>query len=69
MATPEYYRKQIEFLLDWADTVTNAELQINLIRRALEFLPLAKGTDNQTLQRLQEKLDNILIPSNNTLKS
>ncbi len=42
MPTPEYHRKQIEFLLDWADTVTNAELQISLIRRALDFLPLAK---------------------------
>ncbi len=37
MATPEYYRKQIELLLDWADTVTNAELQISLIQRALTF--------------------------------
>ncbi len=69
MTTPEYYRKQIELLLDWADTVTNVELQISLIRRALDFLPLANGTDDQTLQRLQEKLDNIVIPSNNTLKS
>ncbi len=37
MTTPEYYRKQIELLLDWADTVTNAELQISLIQRALTF--------------------------------
>ncbi len=63
MATPEYYRKQIELLLDWADTVTNAELQISLIRRALDFLPLANWTNDQTLQRLQEKLDKIAMPT------
>ncbi len=63
MATPEYYRKQIELLLDWADTVTNAELQISLTRRALDFLPLANWTDDQTLQRLQEKLDKIAMPT------
>ena len=61
MATPNYYRKQIELLLVWATTVTDTNLQIRLIERALNFLTLADCTDDQTLRRLEKLLESIRL--------
>jgi hypothetical protein len=59
MATLDYYRKQIELLLVWATAVTDSNLRIRLIERAVNFLTLANCTDDQALRRFEELLESI----------
>jgi hypothetical protein len=61
MATPDYYRKQIELLLVWATAVTDSNLRIRLIERAVNFLTLANCTDDQALRRFEELLESIRL--------
>ncbi len=57
MAAPDYYRKQIELLLEWAASVTDLDLRMKLIERALDFFKLANCTDDQALRLVQEALE------------
>lgn len=57
MAAQEYYRKQVQLLLEWAVAATDLDLQMRLIERALDFLALANCTDDQTLRPFQEALE------------
>jgi hypothetical protein len=59
MVTPDYYRKQVEILLVWAAAVTDPDLRIRLIERAINFLTIANCTDDQMLQRFEKLLESI----------
>ena len=59
MATPEYYRKQTELLLLWALITTEPSLKARLIERALDFLALANGADDEILRTLQLALQSL----------
>ncbi len=60
MATPDYYRKQIELLLEWAASATDLDLRVKLIERALDFLALANCADDQKLRHVQEALETMM---------
>ncbi len=62
MPKPDYYRKQIELLLEWAVATPDNGLRMTLIEWGLDLLVLASA-DDQTLRLVQEALQT-MMPAN-----